>query len=87
MPSPDNPHRGKPEFGWLGIVESFLVQVLVLLALSAAAINYVNWSSDAAQAEFTAAGKPALSGPAQQPQPQSAPVEIVKGQKTCPRKT
>ena len=85
MPSPDNPHRGKPALGWLVVVESLLLQVLVLLALSAAVVSYVNWSSDAARAEFTAAGKPALSGPTQQPQP-SEPVQIVKGQKVCPRK-
>jgi hypothetical protein len=84
MPSPDNPHRTKPALGWLGIVESLLLQVLVLLVLSAAVISYVNWSSDAAQADFTAAGKPALFAPAQ-PQP-AAPIEVVKGQKTCPRK-
>ena len=86
MPSPDNPNRSKPAIGWLGIVETLLLQVLVLLALSAAVVRYVSWSSDAAQAEFTAAGKPALSGPAQQPQP-AAPVEIAKSQKVCPRKT
>jgi len=85
MPSPDNPDRSKPEIGWLGIVETLLLQVLVLVALSAAVVRYVSWSSDVARAEFTAAGKPALSGPTQQPQP-SAPVEIVKGQKVCPRK-
>ena len=84
MPSPD-PNRSKPELGWLGIVEAMLFQVLLLLALSAAVVRYVTWSSDAAQAEFTAAGKPALFAPTQPPQP-VAPVEIVKGQKTCPRK-
>jgi hypothetical protein len=82
MPSPD-PNRSKPELGWLGIVEAMLFQVLLLLALSAAVVSYVNWSSDAAQADFTAAGKPALFAPAPQP---ATPVEIVKGQKTCPRK-
>ena len=85
MPSPDNQNRSMPAVGWLGIVETLLLQVLVLLALSAAVIRYVDWSSDAARAEFTAAGKPALSGPTQQPQP-SEPVQIVKGQKVCPRK-
>ena len=85
MPSPDNQNRSKPDVDWPGIVRTVLIQVLVLLALSAAVIRYVNWSSDAARAEFTAAGKPALSGPTQQPQP-AAPVEIVKGQKVCPRK-
>jgi hypothetical protein len=85
MPSPDNPNGSKLDIDWLGIVRTVLVQVLVLLALSAAVIRYVNWTSDAAQAEFTAAGKPAASGPAKQPQP-SEPVQVVKGQKVCPRK-
>jgi hypothetical protein len=85
MPSPDNETRSKPDIDWLGIVRTVLVQVFVLLALSAGVVRYVNWSSDAARAEFTAGGKPTLFRPTQQPQP-AAPVEIVKGQKTCPRK-
>jgi hypothetical protein len=86
MPSPDNPHQSKSEIGWLGIVETLLLQVLVLVALSAAVIRYVNWSSEAAQAAFTAAAKPALSGPVLKPEP-PAPVEIAKGHKVCPRKS
>jgi hypothetical protein len=82
MPSPDNQTRSKPDIDWVGIVRTVLVQVFVLLVLSAAVIRYVNWSSDAARAEFTAAGKPTLSGPTQQPQP-AAPVQTVKGQKIC----
>jgi hypothetical protein len=85
MPSPDNQTRSKPGVDWLGIVRIVLLQILVLLTLSAGVVRYVNWSSDAARAEFMAGGKPALSGPTQPPQP-AAPVEIVKGQKTCPRK-
>ena len=85
MPSPDNQIRSKPGIDWLGIVRIVLVQILVLLALSAGVVRYVNWSSDAARAEFTAGGKPALFGPTQQPQP-AAPLELVKGQKVCPRK-
>jgi hypothetical protein len=85
MPSPENQIRSKPGIDWLAVVRIALLQVLVLLALSAGVVRYVNWSSDAARAEFTAGSKPTLSGPTQQPQP-TAPVEIVKGQKTCPRK-
>jgi hypothetical protein len=86
MPSPDNPHQSKSEIGWLGIVETLLLQVLVLVALSAAVIRYVNWSSEAAQAAFTAAAKPALSDPVLKPEP-PAPVEVAKGHKVCPRKS
>ena len=35
MPSPDNPTRSKPGIDWLGIVETLLLQILILLALSA----------------------------------------------------
>jgi hypothetical protein len=82
MPPPDNQNRSTPNFDWLGIVRILLIQVMALLVLSAAAIRYVNWSSDVARAEFTAAGKAGLSDPTQQPQP-SAPVQTVKGQKKC----
>ena len=61
MPSPDNQTRSKPGIDWLGIVRIVLFQVLVLLALSAAVVRYVNWSSDAARAEFTAGASPHCS--------------------------
>ena len=84
MPSPDNPNRSKPAIGWLGIVETLLLQVLVLLALSAAVIRYVNWSSDAAQAEFTAAGKPALGKAARAGAIYDANCEAGIGDKAAP---
>src|ERR1700740_3637256 len=40
---------------WLAIVRILLMQVLVLAALSAAFVGYVNWSSDRAWEEFIAA--------------------------------
>jgi hypothetical protein len=69
---------------WLGIFRILLVQVLVLLALSAAFIRYLDWSSDQAWAEFSRAVVPA---PAPKAQPQSAtPVHAVKDRTLCGRK-
>ncbi len=72
-------HRG---IDWLGIARTLLVQVLVLLALSGAFIRYVDWSSDVAWAEFSAASE--SSAPDAKPQPRSAmPVVAIKAQAPC----
>ena len=45
------------------IIGILLVQVLVLLALLVAVVRYLEWSSDANQAEFMSATKPSASDP------------------------
>jgi hypothetical protein len=45
------------------IIGTLLVQVLVLLALLVAVAFYLEWSSDANQAEFMSATKPSASDP------------------------
>ena len=85
MPSWDNQDPGNRIMGGRTIVRIVALQLLALLALSAAAVGYVNWSSDAAWAEFSAALKPAVSVPAHAPA-FTAPIVIVKGQKICPPK-
>ena len=53
---------------WPAIIRILLVEVLILLALSGAIVGYVNWSSEAAWAEFNAASQlpaPAPKGPLQ----------------------
>jgi flagellar basal body-associated protein FliL len=68
-------HRGS----WPAIVWIVLVEILVLVALSSAIVGYLNWSSEAAWAEFKAAG--------QLPAPQSSsPVQTVKAHAPCDRK-
>ncbi len=62
MPSHDNPSPKKSGICWPGILRTLLVQIVVLLALSSALVRYLNWSSDAAWAEFIAASEPAASG-------------------------
>ncbi len=48
---------------WSGIIATLLVQALVLLALLVAVVRYLEWSSDANQAEFMSATKPSASDP------------------------
>jgi flagellar basal body-associated protein FliL len=68
-------HRGS----WPAIVWILVVEILVLVALSGAIVGYLNWSSEAAWAEFKAAGKL----PAPEPK---GPVQTVKVQGPCDRK-
>jgi hypothetical protein len=66
---------------WLGISRILLVQVLVLLALSAAFIRYLDWSSEQAWAEFSRAIK--SSAPlTRQP---ATPVQAVNARMPCTR--
>ena len=74
-------HRG---LDWPGIVKILLIQVLVLLALSAAVVGYLNWSSDIAWAEFIAASTSSVSEP--RPYSQSSiPVQTVRDKTACHR--
>jgi hypothetical protein len=86
MPSSgdQNPdHRG---VDWPAVVRTLLMQLLVLLALSAAVIRYLDWSSETAWAEFIAASKSSVAEPRDRQQ-SSTPVQTVRGQKPCAPKT
>jgi hypothetical protein len=48
---------------WRGIAATAVVELLALLALAFAAVRYVEWSSDAAVAEFMSATKSSASDP------------------------
>ena len=67
MPSPGNPSPEKSSICWPGVLRTLLVEVAVLLVLSGAVVRYLNWSSDAAWAEFNAASEPAASGATSHP--------------------
>jgi hypothetical protein len=68
---------GSPSF-WVSIARIFLVEVLVLVALSAGAIGYVNWSSKVAWAEFLATSKlPAVES--------DSALRAIKHQTPCDR--
>jgi hypothetical protein len=68
----------------LGIVAMALLQLLVLFAIGAAVIRYLEWSSDAAQAEFIRAIE-AVSDPLQPGEP-SIPSQHAKKRTGCDRK-
>jgi hypothetical protein len=74
-----------PDSFWLGIVKTAVAQILVLVALVAAIVWYVNWSSEAAMSEFMRAGTPPVAGANLHPQSR-APVQTVKGKAVCVRK-
>ena len=70
---------------WSGIAGTLTIQLAVLFAVSVAAIAYLNWSSNAALAEFMATAKPAASEPSHLPQ-SSVPLQHVKSQTACAKR-
>jgi hypothetical protein len=80
MPLLDSPSRQRHGSYRLEIVRILVVQVLVVVAVSIAALYYINWSSDAALAEFLGA----MSD--QSPQPPKL-TQSVKSRKICFPKT
>jgi hypothetical protein len=70
---------------WRKIGTTVVVELLVLLALAFAVVRYVEWSSDAAQAEFMSATKPSASDPNQSGEFSTAS-QPLKGRTGCPRK-
>ena len=79
MPSPANNSPASRQNFWPSIARIFLIEVLVLLALSGAVVGYLNWSSEAAWADFNAASKMSAREP-------KAPVQTVKSHMPCDRK-
>ena len=73
---------GNRGIDWPRIARTLLLQLAILLALAGAVVRYINWSSDAAWAEFNAASGPAAS--AAKPHAQSAmPLQSVRKQVPC----
>jgi hypothetical protein len=70
---------------WRKIGTTVVVELLVLLALAFAVVRYVEWSSDAAQAEFMSATKPSASDPNHSGEFSTAG-QPLKGRTDCPRK-
>jgi hypothetical protein len=63
---------------WPSIVRIIVLEILVLLALAVAIVAYLNWSSEAAFAEFLAASQPSAAAP-------SSSLHAVKGRAPCDR--
>ena len=79
MPSAaNNSPASRPSF-WPSIARILLVEILLLVVLSGAVVGYLNWSSEAAWAEFKAASESVTRTP-------NAPVQTVKGSMSCDRK-
>ena len=79
MPSSAQQSPARHRSSWPAIVWIVLVEILVLVALSGAIVGYLNWSSEAAWAEFKAASKlPASES--------NSPVQTVKAHAPCNRK-
>ena len=86
MSSRDLQSETNPGIDWPGILRTLVVQIIVLLALAGAVVGYLNWSSDVNVTEFMAASQSSAQGPKQLP-PFSTPVQTVKGQGHCDRKS
>jgi flagellar basal body-associated protein FliL len=82
MPSPENSSSTDRDSYRLGIIKIALAQIVVLLALAGAFIFYVNWSSQAALADFLDATELSLPAPEHHAQ-SSVPVHAAKGAKAC----
>ena len=70
---------------WRGIGTTLAVEVLVLLALVFAVVRYVEWSSDAALAEFMRATGPSVSDPDHSGE-FSVATQPLQGRASCSRK-
>ena len=85
MPFSDTQSPEKRGIDWLAIVQILLAQVVVLFALTAAVVGYVNWSSDVAWKEFSGAGKAEASEPMRHSQ-SSSPVQRARDEALCTRR-
>ena len=70
---------------WRGIAALVVFELLVLFAIGTAVVRYVEWSSDAALAEFISATKPSVSDPDHSGEA-SSPVQLLKARNGCDRK-
>jgi hypothetical protein len=59
----------KAGIDWLAIEKTLVLQILVLLAIGGAVIEYLNWSSRVAQAEFASALELMTANPASPSRP------------------
>jgi len=83
MPSTIHQFQSNPGINWLAVVRILAVQVLMFLGILGAIVCYLEWSSEAAWAEFSSANKSSLSDPGRRPEIRNQ-VQIV-GQTPCVR--
>jgi hypothetical protein len=76
----------KNQIRWRGIATTVVVELLILLTLVFAVVRYLEWSSDAALAEFfMRAPEPSVSDPITTGK-SSTPIQSLKGRAACDRK-
>jgi hypothetical protein len=85
MPSFHHASRNTNGNYWSGIAGILAIHLAVLFAVSVAALAYLNWSSNAALADFIAKDKPSASEPSHLPQ-SSVPVQQVKNKTACAKR-
>jgi hypothetical protein len=85
MPSFHHASRNTNGNYWSGIAGILAIQLAVLFAVSVAALVYLNWSSNAALAEFKAMDKPSASD-LSHPSQSSVPVQQVKSKTACAKR-
>jgi hypothetical protein len=85
MPSSNSQQGQDRGTRWLGTAATVAFELIVLLALAFAVVRYVEWSSDAAQAEFMSATKSPASDSNHLGE-FSTPIQPIKGRAGCPRK-
>jgi hypothetical protein len=85
MPLLNSKHQNRSGIYWSGIAAMVVVQIAVLVALSVGLLRYLEWSSDANQAEFLSYTKPLASDP-NHPQRAVALVHPVSSPASCDRK-
>ncbi|MEA2897941.1 MAG: hypothetical protein QOJ84_3556 [Bradyrhizobium sp.] len=85
MPSFHHASRNTNGNYWSGIAGILAIHLAVLFAVSVAALAYLNWSSNAALADFIAKDKPSTSEPSHLPQ-SSVPVQQVKNKTACAKR-
>jgi hypothetical protein len=69
---------------WRGIGSTVAVMPLTLLVLAFAVVSYVEWSSNAAVAEFMSATEASASDPNHSNE-SPAPIQSLKGRTGCPQ--
>ena len=69
---------------WRGIGTTVAVVLLTLLVLAFAIVSYVEWSSNAAVAEFMSATEASASDPSHSNE-SPAPIQSLKGRTGCPQ--
>jgi hypothetical protein len=69
---------------WRGIGTTVAVVLLTSLALALAIVSYVEWSSNAAVAEFMSATEASASDPSHSNE-SPAPIQSLKGRTGCPQ--